>query len=164
MNGLETERLIFRQWRKSDFEAFASFFSNPKSAHFVGGVKSEEEAYRLMTSYIGHFALHGFSYLAVVEKQSDLLVGSVGLWDSDPWPEPELGYWLLPQFHGMGYGTEAGKAVKEYAEKTAKLSTLVSYIDVSNEPSKKLALNLGARYDGETALLDFGTHQVYRYW
>ncbi len=95
---------------------------------------------------------------------SQAVVGTIGLWNSDPWPEPELGYWLLPEYQGKGYGTEAGLAVKKYALEDLALPTLVSYIDAENEPSKKLALNLGAKPDKAVNLLDFGPHEVYRYW
>lgn len=163
MIGLETERLIFRQWRKSDYESFADFYSDEENARFVGGTKTPEEAWRLMATYIGHYELNKFSYLAVEDKSSGNLIGTVGLWNSDPWPEPELGYWLLPEGQGKGFGVEAGIAVKEYALDTLKLESLVSYIDPINEPSKKLAIRLGASYDKTIELLDFGPHEVYRY-
>ena len=164
MIGLETERLHFRQWEKSDFKAFSAFYAKEENAHFVGGVKSLEESYRLMASYIGHHVLHGFTFPAIVEKKSNQLIGTVGLWNSEPWPEPELGYWLIPDFHGKGYGTEAGLAVKAYALDELRLPTLVSHINAKNTPSKKLALRLGATFDTTIELLDFGKHEVYRYW
>ncbi|WP_422107919.1 GNAT family N-acetyltransferase [Winogradskyella sp.] len=163
MIGLETERLYFRQWAAMDYPIFAEFFSNEVHAKYVGGLKTPEESYRLMASYIGHYTLNGFSYLAVEEKASKNLIGTIGLWKSAPWPEPELGYWLLPQFQGKGFGVEAGLAVKDFALKQLKLDTLVSYIDPNNEPSKTLALRLGARLDSKMILLDFGIHEVYRY-
>ncbi|WP_422359843.1 GNAT family N-acetyltransferase [Reichenbachiella sp.] len=163
MIGLETERLIFRQWRKSDYPVFAEFYSKEENAHFVGGTKPPEEAWRLMSTYIGHLALNGYSYLAIETKDTQQLIGTVGLWNSEPWPEPELGYWLLPEAQGKGYGKEAGLAVKAFALDQLKLHSLVSYIDPANEPSKKLALSLGAQLDGTIKLLDFGPHEVYRY-
>lgn len=163
MIGLETERLRFRQWKESDYTSFVKFYSKEENARFVGGTKSPEEAWRLMSTYIGHYVLNGFSYLAVETKSSSQLIGTVGLWKSNPWPEPELGYWLLPDAQGKGYGTEAGLAVKQFALKKLVLNSLVSYIDRENEPSKKLALGLGARLDGTVDLLDFGLHEVYRY-
>lgn len=163
MIGLETERLIFRQWDISDYEQFTKFYSDEKNARFVGGVKNAEEAYRLMATYIGHYELNGYSYLAVTEKASKNLIGTVGLWNSKPWPEPELGYWILPEHQGKGFATEAGLAVKKFALDTLKLESLVSYIDPSNEASIQLALRLGAKYDSEIDLLDFGLHSVYRY-
>lgn len=163
MIGLKTERLIFRQWKNSDYEQFSKFYSNDKNAKYVGGIKNTEESWRLMTSYIGHFVLNGYSYLAVIEKSSKKLIGTVGLWNSEPWPEQELGYWLLPEFQGKGFGKEAGLTVKNFALDTLKFESLVSYIEPSNEASKQLALRLGAKYDTKIDLLDFGPHDVYRY-
>ena len=164
MIGLETDRLIFRQWKKTDYPAFAAFYSDASTAQFVGGVKSNEEAWRLMATYIGHYVLHKFSYLAIDEKVTGDLIGTVGLWNSEPWPEPELGYWLLPTAQGKGFGVEAGTAVKTFAKDVLKLDSLVSYIDPTNQPSVKLAQALGATLDKQINLLDFGPHDVYRYW
>ena len=163
MIGLETERLEFRQWQDSDYERFSMFYSIEENARFVGGIKNAEESWRLMATYIGHFVLHGYSYLAINEKKTKKLIGTVGLWNSKPWPEPELGYWLLPQFQNQGFGTEAGLAAKRYALETLHLRSLVSYIDPKNEPSKQLALRLGGTFDATIELLDFGPHDVYRY-
>ena len=163
MIQLETERLKFRHWTPSDFETIATFFSREEDARFVGGVKKPEEAWRLMATYVGHYELFGYSYLAVTEQTSGNLIGTVGLWNSEPWPEPELGYWLLPEAQGKGYGVEAGMAVKDFALNELKFNSLVSYIDPQNERSKKLALKLGARSDGMIELLEFGPHEVFRY-
>ncbi len=163
MIGLETERLIFRQWKNSDYQILAKFYSIEENARYVGGIKTPEESWRLMATYVGHHKLNGYSYLAVDEKDSRTLIGTVGLWNSHPWPEPELGYWLLPEAQGKGFGMEAGFAVKNFALDTLKLSSLVSYIDPSNKSSKKLAVRLGAKFDSTIELLNFGHHEVYRY-
>ncbi len=164
MLHLETDRLFFRQWQNEDFLVFRDFFSNPETSKYVGGEKSPEEAWRLMATYIGHYHLMGYSYTAVVEKDSNEIIGTVGLWNSAPWPEPELGYWLVPAFQGQGYGSEAGKAVLQFARLQLKLPSLVSYIDARNQPSISLAERLGAQYNSDIQLLQFGQHRVYRYW
>lgn len=163
MIGLQTERLTFRQWRSSDFEPLAEFFSDPKNAMFVGGQKGREEAWRLMATYVGHYQLKGYSYLAVEETESKKLVGTIGLWNSDPWPETELGYWLLPEMQGKGFAFEAAVKVIEYAFNELNLKTLVSYIDETNQPSIRLAQRLGGTHDGGLELLTFGYHAIYRY-
>ncbi|MBV6647231.1 MAG: GNAT family N-acetyltransferase [Cyclobacteriaceae bacterium] len=163
MIGLETKKLMFRQWQRSDYRQVSKFYALEQNARFVGGVKTQEESWRLMATYIGHYELNGYSYLAVIEKESENLIGTVGLWKSEPWPEPELGYWLLPDFRGKGYGLEAGLAVKKLALEKLNFDTLVSYIDPVNEPSKQLAKRLGGVYESTIDLLDFGAHEVFRY-
>lgn len=163
MVGLETERLVFRQWKHTDYDSFKGFFDSEEISRFVGGVKNAEEAWRLMATYIGHYELHGYSYLAIDEKETGKLIGTVGLWNSEPWPEAELGYWLLPEGQGKGFGLEAGLYVRDYALNALKLDSLVSYIDYENIPSKKLAQKIGAKLDGTIELLEFGQHEVYRY-
>ena len=116
-----------------------------------------------MAAYVGHYVLNGYSYLAVEETKTGKLVGTVGLWNSEPWPEPELGYWLLPEMQGKGFAFEAAAKVIEFAFKQLNFTTLVSYVDESNEPSIKLAQRLGGIHDGGLELLAFGYHAIYRY-
>ena len=164
MEHLSTERLRFRGWTGSDFPAIAEYFSDEKLSRYVGGLKTPEEAWRLMATYIGHYQLKGYSYMAVVEKESELLVGTVGLWNSEPWPEMELGYWLLPSMQGKGYGLEAATKVKEFAFQELGVETLVSYIDPKNQPSIRLAERLGGKLERTIKLLEYGDHMVYRYY
>ena len=79
------------------------------------------------------------------------------------WPELELGYWLVPEVYGKGYPTEAGLKARDFAFDQLGAKTLVSYIDPTNEPSKKVAERLGAQYEKTIELLDLGRHCVYRY-
>ena len=164
MIGIETDRLIFRQWVPADYPFIAAFYKSKLHAQFVGGVKSAEDTWRLMATYVGHYELLGYSYLAIDDKQTGKLIGTVGLWNSHSWPEPELGYWLMPNAQGKGFGVEAGAAVKQFALDELNFESLVSYIDPANEPSKRLANKLGGEYDKLIDLLDYGPHEVYRYW
>lgn len=162
-NRLLTKRLLLRQWRDDDFEAFAGYYADPELARFVGGPSDRESAWRRMASLIGHWVLRGFGYWAVEERLTGRFVGGVGLWHSIEWPELELGYWLVPEVQGRGYATEAARRAHDYAFAVVGADTLVSYIHPDNEPSKRVAERLGGRYESTIELLDFGPHCVYRY-
>ena len=112
---------------------------------------------------IGHWKLRGFGFWAVDERSSNQLVGGVGLWYPEGWPEPELAYWLIPEARGKGYATEAGLKSIEAASEVVRLQTLVSYINPGNDASIRVAERLGGAYGGTLELPDKGTHRVYRY-
>ncbi len=161
---LETDRLILREWQeKSDLKPMIDFYTDPKTAKYVGGPKQPEEIWRLMATYIGHFTLRGYGYWALEEKQSRSFAGAVGLWQSPEWPELELGYWILPHMQGRGFATEASLRCLEFAFHELKVETLVSYIAEDNLSSKAVAKKLGAYFDGTVELAHYGIHEVYRY-
>ena len=54
---LETPRLILREWREDDLDGFARFWANEATARYVGGVKSREDAWRVMAMHVGHWNL-----------------------------------------------------------------------------------------------------------
>ena len=160
---IETERLLLRAWQQFDYPPMRDYYSNPKMTEYLGGVQDAESAFRQMATYLGHWQLFGFGYWALEEKTTSHFVGGCGLWKSPQWPEIELGYWLLPDFHGKGIALEAAQAAKDYAFKTLNLNTLVSYIDADNKSSIRLAEKLGGQAEPAIELLNYGPHLVYRY-
>lgn len=160
---LETQRLRLRHWSSTNFDKYAEIYADEQLAQYIGGKLDRARAWRHMAALVGHWTLRGYGTWAVEEKESQEFVGSIGLWFPEGWPELELGYWLVPEAHGRGYATEAGMKSRDYAFDQLGAETLVSYIDPTNEPSKKVAERLGARYENTIELLDLGPHCVYRY-
>jgi RimJ/RimL family protein N-acetyltransferase len=158
-----TERLILRQWRPSDYEPFARFHADPEHSRYIGGPMSRPMSWRYFAGVIGHWALRGFGFWAVEERDSNRLIGGVGLWYPEGWPELELAYWLMPEAQGKGIATEAGYKSIEVAFDVMRVQTLVSFINPSNEPSIRVAERLGGTDEGTIDFLDRGPHSVYRY-
>lgn len=163
MKVFETERLILRPFEEKDYPYFLEVFSDAEVAKFIGGVKAPEQIWRLLATYIGHYHMKSYGKMAVVEKSTNEFLGSTGLWNSEPWPELELGYWYRKSAQGKGYATEAAGIMKDYAFNQLNADTLVSYIAPLNIPSQKLAERLGAFNDKTINLLGFGEHYVFRY-
>ncbi|MEM6725315.1 MAG: GNAT family N-acetyltransferase [Bacteroidota bacterium] len=162
MIQLTTKRLRFRQWLPEDAPRLYAHFKDERFTRFIGGAQNPESVWRLLAAYVGHYQWKGYSYLPVETKEGQL-IGSVGLWHSDPWPELELGYWFLPEFQGQGYAKEAAQAVWNYALTELEVLTLISLIHHNNKASIRLAEKLGALYEKDIELLSFGTHGVWRY-
>ncbi len=163
MFQITTERLTIREFQSGDYPQFRDFFADEENTKYLGGTQNEEQAWRLLVTYIGQFKVKGYSYMAVEETLTKAFVGAIGLWDSPSWPEPELGYWLLKEMRGKGYAREAAIAMKQHAFENIKLETLVSYIAPDNLASIKLAEKLGAQREKSIQLLNFGEHLVFRY-
>ncbi|MEE9379868.1 MAG: GNAT family N-acetyltransferase, partial [Hyphomonadaceae bacterium] len=121
------------------------------------------DAWRHLAAVVGHWSLKGFGQWAVVEKSTAEVIGCIGLWEPEGWPELEVGYWLVTTAHGKGYATEATIRARQFAYENLGATTLVSYIDPENEPSKRLAEGMGARHEQTIELLDLGPHCVYRH-
>ncbi len=64
--------------------------------------------------------------------------------------QAEIGYELLPEHFGHGYGSEAVARVLDELFATAKLHRVVAITGTSNAPSRRLLERLGFRLEGET--------------
>jgi RimJ/RimL family protein N-acetyltransferase len=78
------------------------------------------------------------------------LVGGIGLHDQGG--ELEIGYWLSPPYWGLGFATEAGRAVIDIARHTLRASRLVSGHFVDNPASGRVLRKLGFRPTGRVEL------------
>lgn len=157
---LQTLRLTLRAPREADFPAMLAFNDSPRSA-FVGGGRDRQWVWRGLLANIGHWALRGFGFYSVDNRQGDF-VGRVGVICHDGWDEPELAWHLFDGHEGTGYAAEAALAAR--ADYHARISArpLISYVDVANTRSQALAQRLGAACE-RTVSDDAKPYHVYRH-
>jgi RimJ/RimL family protein N-acetyltransferase len=140
---IETERLVLRGWRETDFEAYAAMLADPEVGMTMGGVQTRTDAWRNLAMVMGHWALRGFGFWAVERKSDGILMGRIGLWQPEGWPGLEVGWTLASQYWGQGYATEAGRASLDYGFRTYPVERLISRIAPDNHRSQAVARRLG---------------------
>lgn len=148
---LETERLVLRALRESDLDAYAAMSLDPEVMRFLsagGGLLSRADAWRQMSTYLGHWALRGYGTWAVEERATGAFVGRVGLQNPEGWPDRELGWTIARSFWGRGYASEAARASIGFAFETLQWSHLVSLIHPDNHRSARVAERLGYHVQG----------------
>jgi RimJ/RimL family protein N-acetyltransferase len=159
---LETERLWLRPWTPADTDAYARILGDPVVMRHVGaGLRyhlgrrcnalfpplAERRAARAIGELIDHWQTHGFGEWAVVEKESGLLVGQIGLvhlpdWTADP-ADVEVGWLLARHAWGRGFATEGGRASLAYAFDQLGMERIVSVARRMNERSERVMQRLG---------------------
>lgn len=160
---LETERLVLRDIRESDFGVFNEIYENEETARFIGGVRPRWQIWRQMAAMVGHWQLRGFGFWMMEEKSTGEPIGWCGNWEPEGWPEPEVGYALITSRHGRGYVTEASIAALLHAYGKLKWPTAISLIDTGNAASQKVAQRLGAVREGSAEIFDQFAADVWRH-
>lgn len=159
---LTTERLTLRGPRLEDFEAYAAMRAEDRMAH-VGGPQDRLQAWNHLAAVAGHWTLRGYGRWIVTPRGEDTLLGLVGLFHPDNWPEPEIG-WILPAAaEGRGIAQEAAIAARGWAYGTLGLRTAVSLIAPGNARSEALACRMGCRPDGAFADPKLGEMNIWRH-
>jgi len=147
---IDTPRLILRTFQDEDWLDLHALFSDPECTRYtIQRTLTEGESWRMMATMIGHWQLRRYGPYAVEDKTTGRVLGPVGLWYPNDWPEPEIKWALSRPYWGKGYASEAARAVKRMADKHLPDTRLISLILSENEPSKKLATALGAVFERE---------------
>lgn len=150
---LATDRLILRPLAPGDFEAHALMMADPRVARFLalgGIVPSRETMWRTFASMLGHQAIRGYGFFAVIERDSRTWVGRVGPWMPEGWPALECGWGIDARFWGKGYAGEAAiGAIRWIFGTNPGLPRIISLIDPANENSQAVARKIGEAKTGE---------------
>ncbi|RTE65785.1 N-acetyltransferase [Amphritea opalescens] len=161
--SLTTERLTLTKISIDDWPALHQFYKDIESTRYTTGRPlSEGESWRIVAALIGHWEIHGHGPYTLKLKDSNTVVGIVGLWYPGDWPEPEIMWSLIPGYSGKGYATEGAIAVREMAATYLPELRLISLIFEQNAASRKLALSLGATLEREFSFRD-KTALIYRH-
>ncbi len=149
---LETDRLVLRGHRVGDFGDCLALWANPEVTRFIGGKPStQEEVWSRLVRYVGHWALLGFGYWVVTEKESGRFMGEIGFADFRRVIEPsldgvpEIGWVIAPHGHGKGYATEAARAVVAWGDGHFGPVRTACIIAPENGPSIWVAEKCGYR-------------------
>jgi RimJ/RimL family protein N-acetyltransferase len=150
--SLETERLILRMYRLSDFEDHFRLCADPDIMRYLIGGKpmTKFEAWRHMAFLVGHWELLGYGYFVAEEKASGRFVGRIGFTNPEGWPGFEIGWTIAPEFQGRGFATEGGRFLLEYAFNEMGRDHVISVINPDNRPSIRVAERLGEKLEGKT--------------
>jgi RimJ/RimL family protein N-acetyltransferase len=141
---LETDRLILRGWRDADLDPFARMMADAEIVRFIGGnTLARGDAWRVMATLVGHWALRGFGFWVVERKADGAFLGRVGLWQPEGWPGLEVGWALDRPYWGEGYASEAAKASLDHGFRNYPVAQLISVIHPENQPSQRVARRLG---------------------
>ena len=106
---------------------------------------------------------NGFGLWKVVETQTNDFVGMCGLIKRDSLPCVDIGYALLPQYRGVGFGTEAALACKNIGKTQYGLVELCGISNADNMASICVLKKLGMKYQ-KTIRLPQATTEVELYW
>ena len=146
---LETERLVLRPYRESDFDDYAAMAADPMVARYLGDGKTMDrmDAWRAFASHFGHWVLRGYGMWALAKRGEDRMIGRVGFIYPEGWPGFELGWTLARDAWGNGYATEGARCALAHAFDVMKKEKVISVIHPDNAPSIRVADRIGERFD-----------------
>lgn len=150
MTTIDTDRLILRPIDpERDFDRWAETMADAATVRYIGNqTMDRNQAWRNMATVMGHWAIRGYGFFSVIEKQSGLWRGRIGPWYPLGWPEPEIGWTLHPDSHGQGFATEAALACRDYVSDSLGWTRFCHVIVEGNTPSAKVAEAIGSTRTG----------------
>ncbi len=159
----ETERLVLRRFEENDWKDLHELYSDPVCTQYtIQRTLTEGESWRTMAAMIGHWEIRGYGPYALEDKSTGKVMGPVGLWYPNDWPEPEIKWALAREWWGCGFASEAARAVKKIAHEHLRDVSLISLILPDNTPSIRLAEALGASFEKKIAFRGQSAH-IYRH-
>lgn len=147
---IKTERLILEPFQLSHAEAMNVMNADPEVMRYIGPVETLTETRNWIEDVLGRWAKFGYSWWSIFLRQNGDFIGAAcvqHLANKDGAPL-EIGWRLIPTYHGKGYATEAGQAAIDFAFGALGTDYLVAVADPDNEASQRVMQRLGMRYVG----------------
>ena len=150
---IESERLILRPWRQSDFAPFAALNGDPEVMEYFPDTLSREDSDALALRIKERIETEGFGFFAVEVKDGPEFIGMVGP-SVPPYgaqlpcgPCTEVGWRLSREAWGKGYASEAAAASLDFAFGVLERGEVVAFTAVQNERSQAVMRRIGMTRD-----------------
>ncbi len=160
---IETDRLILRDWRDGDDEAFFAGTNTPAVMKWLGGVMPDSGRQALLDRVEACRAANGFCFWIVERKEDGAVLGFCGLKRADApgssvTGQMEVGWRLREDAWGQGYAKEAATAALDAAFERFGADEVVALTVDGNAGSwglmKRLGMNRREELDYADARFD----------
>ncbi|PXY46588.1 GNAT family N-acetyltransferase [Flavobacterium hydrophilum] len=138
---VETDRLILRRITNDDVNEVFELRSNPETMKYIPRplAKTTEDALEHIAMIEEKIATNNGINWGITLKDNLKVLGIIGYYRLQPENyRAEIGYMLLPEFHGKGIITEAVKRLITYGFNDLKLHSIEAVIDPENFASEKV--------------------------
>ena len=149
---IETQRLILRDYVKSDWERVHLYASIPEFSQYdFWGPNTEADTKNFIADAINKSKkVPRYEYeFAIILKSTNLLIGGCGIrreWESSA--VANLGYAVNPEFQSMGFATEVSKKLISFGFDELNLKVIYATCDTNNIASYKVMEKVGMRKVG----------------
>jgi len=150
-NLLTTQRLLLRQWRDSDRDAFARLNADPLVMEHFPRCLSRDESDAWVSRTQEVIAERGWGFWAVEVRRVAPFIGFVGLsvprFTAHFTPCVEIGWRVAKEFWGNGYAAEAAIASLRFGFEKLTLQQIVAFTAPLNERSIGVMKRIGMSRD-----------------
>ncbi len=151
---ITTARLLLREYRAADFDAFAENMTDPVATQFLTRHPDRRSAWRGFTSAAGQWVVHGAGWWAAELRETGEVVGWIGAFFRETSPHLEVGWTLRPKFWRQGLATEAAKAALDYGVEKYDARRVIAHVANGNVASVRVSEKLGMSYEGDVPFFD----------
>lgn len=156
------QRISIRDMQESDADFMLELLNSQGFIDNIGDrqLRTKEQVLdKINTAYTIEYPDYGL--YTVVDKQTNLPLGTVSYLKRDHLSHDDIGYAFLPQNFGKGFAYEATKLLLDYVISQGK-TCVIAVVNPTNIASIKLLGKLGFVYAGET-IMDGETTPISKY-
>ena len=149
---LESERLLFRAYKKEDAKILFNIRSHKAVSKYMYSIipKDITDTEQRIEGYINAFQDKTGMIWVIEEKTSNKQIGDLGIWRINHQnSRGEIGYALHPNSWGKGYMTEALNTIIRFGFDNINIHSYEANVNTENINSKRLLLKFGFKLEAQ---------------
>ncbi len=148
---LHTDRLTLRPFTFDDVAQLRPLVGEKEIAANTMTIPHpypDGEAERWISTHQPRFEEGKAATFAVTLRDSDVLIGAIGLSIKREHSHAEMGYWIGKPYWNKGYATESTQALLRYGFETLGLNRIFAHHMTKNPASGRVMQKIGMTYEG----------------